>query len=355
MPTKHLAHINLANGYRGGERQTELLIRGLAAEGWQQKLIARCGEPLAMRCAGIRGLEVVAVAANIIAASHALGRTDLVHVHEGRSLQAAVVNRLLRKIPYLITRRVQKGPTHSVLNRFSYRKASAIVTLSSAISRSIHELDPALHCIEIPSASAAFQPDPTQATAIRKLSGDGFIVGHIGALDDSAKGQLQIIAIARRMLVSAPGISFLLVGSGKDEEMLRQQSVDLPNLHFAGQVDNVADYLAAFDVFLFPSRHEGLGSILLDALEAGLPIVATKVGGIPDIIEHGINGYLCVLDDIEALCVAIVALHESRELRDRISGANILKSRQYSEQNMTRRYIEIYRKLMQIKSNNTVG
>lgn len=341
-----LAHINLAHGYRGGERQTELLIRGLAAEGWQQKLVARRREPLAERCAGIDGLEVIAVPARIIAATRALDHADLVHVHEGRSLQAAVVNYWLCKIPYLITRRVQKGPTHSVFNRHAYRQAAGIVTLSGAINQSINALAPGLRCITIPSASSVLVADPVQSKVIRKLCGDGFIVGHIGALDDSAKGQMQIIAVARRMLESAPRVSFMLVGSGKDDQLLRESAADLPNVYFSGQVENVADYLEAFDMFLFPSRHEGLGSILLDALAFGLPIVATRVGGIPDIVADGRNGFLCAVDDIQALSEAILRIFQNAELYAQISRFNQENAQQYLPGKMTQRYMEVYRELI---------
>ncbi len=347
MWANRLAHINLARGFRGGERQTELLIRGLAGEGWQQTLVARCGQPLVERCAGIPGLQVTAVSNNIIAALRALGGADLVHAHDGRSLQAALLNRWLRGVPYVVTRRVQKGPVHSYLNRLKYRQAAAIVTLSNAISRSVQALLPESSCIGIPSACSGEAADEQRVVAIRRSIGSDFIVGHVGALDDSAKGQLQIIAVARSMLEQAPEVAFVMVGSGKDEELFKREAAGLPNVYFPGQVDNVADYLEAFDVFLFPSRHEGLGSILLDALAHALPIVATAAGGIPDIVEDGINGYLCAVDDIDALGTAVLALYRDAELAGRIARVNRDKAQQYSPAKMTRRYIEVYRGIME--------
>jgi len=111
-------------------------------------------------------------------------------------------------------------------------------------------------------------------------------------------------------------------------------------------VDNVGDYMAAFDGFLYPSRHEGLDAILLDALEFGLPIVATNVGGIPEIVENESNGFLCEVDDIEAMSEAVLTLSRDPGLRARIAEANRKKAERYSPGQMTVRYVELYQHLL---------
>jgi glycosyltransferase involved in cell wall biosynthesis len=340
-----IAHINLASGFRGGERQTELLIRGLADCGVKQKLIARADESLADRCVAIPGLEIVAASASVISAARALSEISLIHVHQGRSLRAAALNYMFRATPYLVTRRVQKGPRLTSINRFMYQRAAAIVVVSDAIDESIRKLDSSLETIVIPDASSEFAVDQGRARAIRSRFGAKFLVGHVGALDDSHKGQLQIIELAKKMATREPGIQFLLVGSGRDESWLKAAANNLPNVEFTGQVDNVGDYLAAFDVFIFPSRHEGLGSILLDALAEGLPVVATRVGGIPEVIKDSVSGYLCAVDDIESMSTAILRLFGSSQLRARISSDNRNMAKYYAPQEMVRRYLELYKQL----------
>ncbi len=266
----------------------------------------------------------------------------LVHVHEGRATQAAWLHHRLRRVPYLITRRVQKGPGRTAWNRRIYRDAAAVVALSRAIEAALKDWLPDLPVVLIPSAASGQVADAARAAGLRTAWGE-FVVGHVGALDDSHKGQLQIVTLARRL--AGQGVDFVLVGSGRDESRLREAAGGLGNLHFAGQVQNVADYLAAFDAFIYPSRHEGLGSILLDALAAGLPVVATAVGGIPEIIRHEVNGYLCEPGDIDGLEAAIVRLRDDRELRARISGANRRDVERFSAAQMTRRYEELYRAL----------
>jgi glycosyltransferase involved in cell wall biosynthesis len=198
----------------------------------------------------------------------------------------------------------------------------------------------------VPDATSQFPVDPAAAAAIRNRYGDGLLIGNVAALVDSHKGQLQIIEVARRLGSSHPQLHFVLVGSGSDEVLLRSAAEGLDNLHFTGQVDNVGDYLAAFDVFFYPSRHEGLGSVLLDAMANGLPIVATRVGGIPEIVEDPVNGSLCAVDDLEAQCAAILRLAQDGGLRAGIAAANREKAAGYAPSVMTARYAGLYEQLL---------
>ena len=352
MPDSGLsvAHINLARGYRGGERQTQLLAEGLSAAGWRQKLVARRGELLAQRCAAIDGLELVEVPGNVLSAAVALDAVSLVNVHEGRGIQAAYLNKCMRGIPYVVTRRVQTGPKHNRLTRVMYKCAAEIIILSEAIRKSMLALDPELNCLVIPDANSELQSDPQVVQEIRARFGGGFIAGHVGELDDAQKGQKQIIDVAKQLQADAPDLAFVLVGSGRDEAVLKSAASELTNVYFAGQVDNVGDYLAAFDVFLYPSRHEGLGSSMLDALAFGLPVVATIAGGIPEIIENKVNGFLCEVGDTDALTRAMLTLYRDREIRENISAANMKKATQFSPKNMTRRYIEVYKRLIDTRA-----
>jgi glycosyltransferase involved in cell wall biosynthesis len=324
-----------------------LLVNGLAELGWQQKLVARRGEELAQRCKGIEGLELIEVAGNMLSAARALGGASIVNVHEGRSIQAAALNRFWRNIPFVVTRRIQAGPRHDIATRRMYRAAARIIVLSDAIHRSVIALDPKLECWIIPDASGRLVADADNVSQLRSELPGSFVVGNVGALDDSHKGQFQIVEIARNLQDVLPEIIFVLVGSGRDESELKKRSADLSNIIFTGQVDNVGDYLAAFDVLLYPSRHEGLGSTLLDGLEFGLPVVATAVGGIPEIIDDGGNGYLLAVDDIDGMAGAIRELYSNADLRSRIGAANQKKAERFSPERMTQRYAEVYKQVIE--------
>jgi glycosyltransferase involved in cell wall biosynthesis len=348
-----LTHLNLAPGFRGGERQTELLIRGLAALGWPQRLVCRAGAPLGARCADIPDLDIRPAGWGVAGALLQLQGAGLVHSHEGRGVQAAWLQHLLVGTPYLITRRVQQGPRHTWLNRRMYAGAAGVVAISEAIRRALGALDPDLAVPVIPSASSGFTARLGVVERLRASFGAGaehsFVVGHVGALVDAHKGQRQIIALARRLRQRDPQVRFVLLGTGRDEQQLQQEAAGLDNLIFAGHVDNVGDFLAAFDLFFYPSRHEGLGSVLLDALDFGLPVVATAVGGIPEIIGDGVNGLLCAPDDLDAQERALQMFRDDPALRRRVGQANRHRAQEFSAATMARRYDALYRELTDLR------
>jgi glycosyltransferase involved in cell wall biosynthesis len=343
--TALLGHINLAHTYRGGERQTELLIRGLASYLPRQRAVVRAGRPLAQRLADVPGVTVFAVQGRVGAARAVRGCT-LVHAHETGGAQAALVRNLLSRTPYVITRRVDKLPKHDPFTRAMYARAAAIAGLSNAVIACIERYDPALAPRKIPSAASGIASDPAWVEAFRARFPGKFLVGHVAALDIEHKGQMTLVAAAAVLERNYPEIHFIVVGSGRDEERLRDAAASLSNITFTGWVDNVADYLAAFDLFAFPSKHEGLGSILIDAMQFGLPIIATAVGGIPDLIVDGENGMLIAEDDSSGLAAAIARLFSDAALRDAIARANRLRARDYQPQIMTERYLDLYRELV---------
>ncbi|MEO0996270.1 MAG: glycosyltransferase family 4 protein [Pseudomonadota bacterium] len=336
-----LAHVNLARGFRGGERQTALLIEALAARGLRQRLVARAGDELLDRVGRHAGLERTG-AAGIVAAARALRGADLVHVHQGRSIQAAALAYLVSGKPYLVTRRVMSPIRRNRISRWMYTRAAAVVALSSAVQAELARYDPRLEAAVIPSAWTPAEPDPATVAALRERAGGRLIIGNVAALDQRSKGQLTLIEAATAL----PQHLFVLVGTGPDEARLREAAAGLGNVVFTGQVCDVASHLAAFDVFAFPSYLEGLGSILLDAMRAGLPIVAHGVGGIPDLVRDGDNGYLIAPGDTAAFTTALADLADDVSKRRGMAARNRELAADYSPEVMANRYERVYEKLL---------
>jgi glycosyltransferase involved in cell wall biosynthesis len=143
-------------------------------------------------------------------------------------------------------------------------------------------------------------------------------------------------------------VQFVLLGEGKDGDEMREMAKGLPNISFEGQVTNVADYLAAFDLFAFPSMMEGLGSTLLDAMCFGLPIVASRVGGIPDIVEDGVNGLLVEPGDASGFAAALERLLGDEELKVQFRTENLRRSDAYSAAAMATSYDQLYGNILKI-------
>ena len=343
-----ICHVNLAKGFRGGERQTQLLTQELSKLGWNQRLIVRNGSALTERVADVDQLQPVEVSSNVLAAGFATRGCQLVHAHEARAIYAGLVGRLLFRIPYIATRRVVNPFSYSPVRDQAYRKAARIAVLSRSIASNVQGKYPGIQCEVIPSAHADLARHHVHNDALLDKYRGKTVIGHIGALVRPHKGQHNIIDVAHRWQSRHPDVQFVLVGSGKDRAEFQRLAEGLTNLDFTGEVTNVDDYLDLFDFFVFPSLMEGLGSTLLDAMCFGLPIVASGIDGIPDIIEHDVNGLLVEPDNTEQLDAALERLLGDTALQEKMRDENLARADRYSAEAMAASYDALYRRLLEI-------
>lgn len=339
----HIRHVNLARGFRGGERQTVLLIRALAARGLEQSLVCRRDSRLPAELAGV---AVEVIHADHQLAGHFTGpRADLVHAHEAKAVHWAYLQRRLRATPYLLTRRVPQPVKDKLFNRLTYAQARCAVAISSVIEAHLRDRG-WCETARIPSALAHLPADPAAVDALKARFAGRFVVGHVGALVDRHKGQRLLIEAARRLRDSQPQLVFLFLGEGEDEHALKRESEDLDNVVWEGFRHNVGDYLEAMDLFAFPSRNEGLGSILLDVMDHDVPIVAAAVDGIPDIVSDGDSGVLVPGEDSAALSAAIAALAQDPARRARLAAGARRRLDAYTPEAMGSAYLALYRRLL---------
>jgi len=312
--TLQVAHVNLARGFRGGERQTELLIRGLADRNIRQILVARSNSPLAARLTDV-DVEVRGCSGSLWGGLRATRGADIVHSHEGRGVHAAWLRSVVSGTPYVITRRVDNPIGTGPFTQHAYGRAAFVVSISDEVADVVRDYDPRIPGRIIHSSSSNLPVNDESVRAIRNRFPGKSLIGNIAALDNAQKGQEFIIDVARELHESHPQFQFLLIGDGADAAMLKEQANGLSNVTFTGFVDNVGDWLAALDLFVFPSNKEGMGSVLLDAMDRALPIIASRAGGIPSIVKDGINGILIDARRPDQLQAAILRLHDDEELR----------------------------------------
>ncbi|SFV67350.1 glycosyl transferase, group 1 [hydrothermal vent metagenome] len=344
-----LVHCNFAKGFRGGERQTQLLIETLAKAGWRQKLILRKDSQLTKRCKNIKNLEIIEISKPYILHLDAIKGASLLHAHETKAAQFAYFAHIVTSIPYIITRRVDNPIKNNFLNRKIYADATKVIALSRAIEKEILKVTPNAKTAIIPSAYTNATVDKECVNAIKKRFAKKYLVGNIGALDDKHKGQSYLIEVAKAVAHSHPDIHFLFVGNGQDEAKLKAQAKELQNVTFEGFVENVNDYISSFDLFVFPSNNEGLGSILLDVMQLETPIIASEVGGIVDIIQDKENGLLTPVKDSSAIQEALLELYNNKEKAKRLA-TNAKKSiHNYSATAMMQHYQKIYNRLKRRK------
>ena len=136
-----ICHINLAKGYRGGERQTEMLIKALSDLGITQKLVARHDSPLIENLAQTPGLELKAIRKPYIRNITVSRGFDLMHAHEAKAGQFSYLSHLVTGTPYLITRRIPNIPKNNFFTQAVYNNALTTVALSKAIKVSLYQMN----------------------------------------------------------------------------------------------------------------------------------------------------------------------------------------------------------------------
>lgn len=114
------------------------------------------------------------------------------------------------------------------------------------------------------------------------------------------------------------------------------------SVHFVGQTSDVQSYLSKADVFVLTSKYEGLPLSVLEAMSVGLPIIATDVGGISDVIRQEENGLLIQSNDVEGLCRAMCLMTKNNILIEKIKKQNIKDAHKYDLKQTTKRYEQIY-------------
>lgn len=152
---------------------------------------------------------------------------------------------------------------------------------------------------------------------------NAFIVGTIAELHKS-KGLTYAIEAFTKLMPENPNLYYFILGGGEEKERL-ETLVGLHNLQgrvfLLGFVDDASRYLKAFDIFLLPSMTEGLALVLLEAGLAGLPVVASRIGGIPEVIEDKNTGLLVPTRDSDAIALANQNLMTDRSLAKRFGEA----------------------------------
>jgi len=343
MPTLRVCHINLSKEFRGGERQTLALIQALPAS-VEQRAVVRRNSLLHKALAAEPSLRsaIVAIPNSPVAAVRASAGVDLVHAHDGRSVAVGALRSVLGT-PFIATRRIARAPTRRRMTRWSYSRARCIVGVSGAVAKIMRAYDEHTETRTIYDCAPALRrPAAAAVQAIRERFAGKLLFGQVGQLDDAMKGQRLTIAAAGRLESLRSNVQFLLIGEGRDEQALKAEARHMSNVQFTGWRSGIEDYYAALDVLVFPSRSEGLGSAILEAMSFGIPVVAAAVGGIPEVIDAGSNGMLFPAGDVGELTAQLTRIADATELRRELGRRSVLTAALMSPERMAEQYVDLY-------------
>jgi glycosyltransferase involved in cell wall biosynthesis len=133
------------------------------------------------------------------------------------------------------------------------------------------------------------------------------------------KGPMYLLKAMARLWQSHPEIQLVFVGKGELEDELRTEALRMEasgRVSFLGWRDDIPEIMQLMDIFVLPSLNEGMGRVLVEAMAAAKPVVASRVGGIPDLVKHGQNGLLVEPGDVTGLSLAIRKLLADKKMRD---------------------------------------
>ncbi len=191
---------------------------------------------------------------------------------------------------------------------------------------------------------------PEALPEIKPLHAEGqpFIIGSVGRLAEQ-KGYRFLLAAMPEVLKSIPGCELHLAGEGEEKAMLMAIADELGisrQVKFRGYLGNIPEFLTGLDLFISPSLWEGLPTAILEAIVAGVPVLATDIAGNRELIQDGKTGWLAQPADAHALARAIIHAYHHPELCQQfaLEARRILP--QFSIQNVAEQYAQLYQRLL---------
>ena len=243
-------------------------------------------------------------------------RFDLVHAHVYASAAAAAIATLGAGVPLVITEHTEapwRTRRARLFSRWIYRRAERVVAVSSAIRRLLIEgyAVPPERVTFVSNAVVAVPDSPSSvSSAIPDEWLEGPLIGCVARLQPE-KGVEIFLEAAARVAPLFPEANFLVIGDGPLREELAALAKRLGlgrHVHFLGFRSDARTLIGLMDVLVVSSLSDGAPLVILEALGAGVPVVASAVGGIPDQIRHGVEGLLVEPGDPVVLGVALLCL-----------------------------------------------
>lgn len=272
-------------------------------------------------------------------------RIDVLHMH---SPYPAIFGRFaarFARVPAIIY------TEHNIVERFhpltklgnvlTYPLNDAMIAISGAVNNSmkrwrtarnrrIHVIHNAIDFVIID----ALKVDPKTVRDELGINEHNLVVGNVAHIQPQ-KGHVYLIRAARFVLEQFPDVNFVIVGGEKlpggisELENLATQLGIRDKVIFTGFRNDALRLMASFDVFVLPSVWEGFGIVLLEAMASGKPVIGTAVGGIPEVIDEGVNGYLVEPCNPEQIAEKIIYLLKNEAVRKRMGekGKQMVKDR----------------------------
>ncbi len=354
-------HIDTARTWRGGQNQVLLTVNGLREIGDRTALVAHPDGELRRRAA--EGLELIPIAPRTeldLSAAWRLSRVikrlnpDVIHAHDPHGVAMASLALSIGSSPQALiaSRRVDFHLKKNSFSRWKHRQVDCFIAASEAIRQmlvadgvppeqtvTVHEGIDLDHVLAAP---------PVNVHETFWLPHHAPLVGNIAALVPH-KGQRHLVEAAHLVVQEIPDARFVILGEGELREPLEHLVRDYhleKHVLLPGFRTDVLGCLKGFDLFVMSSVTEGLGTSLLDAMACSKAVVASRVGGIPEVVDDGRTGLLVAPRDHHGMAAAIVRLLRDVKLRREMGEAGLARFRErFTVERMVAETAAVYRRV----------
>ncbi|BAK78450.1 glycosyl transferase, group 1 [Pseudogulbenkiania sp. NH8B] len=353
-----ILHTESSLGWGGQEHRTFKEMVGLRKLGQRLLLACQPGAKFAVRAreAGFEvfevrmrnGVDLAAVAK--LAALMRRERVDVVNTHSGRdSILGGLAGRMAGRL--VVRTRHLALP---ITSRFTYTTLPHyVVSVSEHVRRYLEGEGVPQH--RIGTIYTGIDPEAMVldgASTLRAelgLPDSAKLVGTVAILRKK-KGHQRIVEAAPAILAACPDAHFVFAGDGPQLDNLKAQIAAAglnERFHLLGLRRDIANVLAGCDLFLLPTEQEALGTSFIEAMAMGLPVIGTRVDGVPEVVRHDDNGLLIEPDDVASLAAAVIRLLGDDPLHSRMAArSRELVSSVFHVDTMCRDMLALYRRLL---------
>ena len=285
-------------------------------------------------------------------------RPDIVHAHDPHAVAMASTGLSMTSTsppPVLVaSRRIEYPIARNSFSRWKYRQVGCFIAVSEAVRERVI-LD------GIPRSRTAVVHEGVDVARVEHMErvdvhGEFFlphnapVVGNIGALV-AQKDQRHLVDAAAIVIKEVPDARFVILGEGELRQALERQIHEHHlerHVFLAGFRADALALLKSVDVFAISSIHEGLCTSIIDAMAASKACVGTRVGGIPEVIDDGVTGFLVEPRDPHAMAARLITLLKDEGLRRRMGNAGLVRARErFTVDHMVRGTADVYRRLLE--------
>ncbi len=290
---------------------------------------------------------------------------DILHAHmPPAELYSALAIRLARySCPFLISKHndepFYKGPLNRLLGKWVTKKAQKIVAISNSVACYIHQ-DLQVDKKKIKTIYYGIDTKPYLKINTKDRLGlrgqwlkddQSLVIGTVARLVPQKALHILLSSYAKYRNLSKIDSILVMVGSGPLEDELSSLAVQLgieKNILWLGFREDIPEIINAFDVFALTSKYEGFGLVLLEAMAASTPVVASRVSAIPEIIKHDKTGYLCSPQAVDEFASAFLRL-EDVDCRERLAKNGFeTVTKNFTVSKMAEQTLELYKVTLKV-------